>query len=466
MMEPPMLRRTIFAFAAALLLVACTSCGTDPPNNEDDCDAGEDGCNVVQIETCSGPSDCPIGKSCKEGRCVSADAQCEKDEDCGEDRRCDDGVCYAKKREIRPIPDMGPSDGGTDGGDGGQTCTGCYLPVEADADAGDAGDAGTSDAGMGECVEGTTKEACGGGGGVCMTCPGDQLCDEGTCVDPPSCDETNCDGCCSGNECLQGDTDMACGTGGMACQTCENPAVCDAAAGSCFVPCNEDTCSGCCDADGECVEGDATATCGSGGLDCMECDSTTQNCSQGECVDKGCSETCNGCCDGDSCLSGDLTGACGWFGVACVACGTGMTCSTGQCVVDSNSRWDVIVISATVPDRNSNGDTWDSFGGLPDPYVRLKTEDAGTTWDEDTLVKSDQTDPFWFENLLQDVPARALMDRIDVWVRDSDTFGDTTMGSCYADLVQADFDGTSFPIVCPAHGDQVEVTVRLRVLPH
>jgi hypothetical protein len=463
-----MIRRTILPIVAAFFLVACASCGTDnPPNNQDDCDGGD--CNVIQIESCDGPSDCPIGKSCREGKCVSADAQCETDEDCGPDRRCEDGICFAKEREIRPIPDMTTADMGDDSG-GSNVCNGCYLPTSGGgADAGDAGDAGTdmgADAGMGECVEGNTKEACGGGGAVCITCPGEQLCDEGTCVDPPTCDETNCDGCCNGSECLEGNTDDACGTGGMACETCSSPAVCDADTNSCVVPCNEDTCSGCCTADGECVDGEAIDACGTGGMNCMECNPADQNCSQGACVDKGCSETCDGCCDGDACLSGDLDGACGWFGVACITCDTGMTCEFGNCVVDANSRWDVEIVSAAVPDKNANGDDWDSFGGLPDPFVRFKTEDSGMTWDETTETKDDTTYPFYFETIVTDVPARALMDRWDIWVEDSDTFGSPVMGSCYGDFVQADFDGSTFPVTCPAHGDQVEVTVRLRLLPH
>lgn len=429
----------LLLLSGALLLGAC---GTDvPPEEENN--------TIVIMTSCGGPSDCDIGKTCKEGKCISADAQCVADADCGPDRRCDNGVCFNKEREVRPVPDGGipdpvdPVDAG-DGDMGPEPCNGCEDPD------------------TGECLAGNAVEACGGGGSVCMACePGDS-CDEGTCVSPPSCDPTACDGCCDGDECVTGDSDEACGLDG-ACQQCASPTVCEA--GECVTPCNEDTCDGCCNGDGECVEGAVTSACGTGGIECMTCGSD-QNCSAGECVDRECSDTCIGCCDGDQCLSGDLDGACGWFGVACVGCGTGMTCSIGQCVVDPDSKWNVEVISATVPDRNASGGTWDSFGGLPDPYVRLKTEDDPVTFEESTTVISDTTSPFWFETILVGVPARALKDRLTVWVRDSDTFGDTTMGSCYSEFVQSDFSGSAFDINCPAHDDQVAVTVRLRVTPN
>ena len=418
------------------------ACSTDPGTSNSETNNDD---NVVVISDCDGPSDCPIGKTCMNQMCVSATEQCVSDEDCGADRRCDDGVCFAKEREVRPVPDGGiPDPPEDDMGTGG--CAGCIDPV------------------TGACLDGNTEAACGGGGADCSTCEGDAVCDEGACVMPQTCDTTNCDGCCNADgECVAGDADTACGTGGDACQQCSAPAVCGD--GACVVPCNEDTCDGCCDADGECIAGDADAACGSGGVACAAC-GTDQTCSTGECVDLGCSETCNGCCDGDQCLSGNLESACGWFGDACVSCGTGMECSVGQCVVDPDSKWDIQVVSATVPDRDANGDTWDSFGGLPDPFVRLETEDGVNTFSAETDDVPNTTTPFYFDTILTGVPARALQDRLTVWVRDADTFGSTTMGSCYSEFVQSDFSGAAFDINCPANNDQVAVTVRLRVTPN
>lgn len=372
--------------------------------------------------------------------CVSATAQCVNDSDCGPDRRCDDGICFAKEREVRPVPDGGIPDPDEDMGG----CGGCIEMA------------------TGACLPGDLQAACGGGGADCIACGADEICAEGSCETPPTCDASNCDGCCNGDVCEPGSAATACGSGGAACQQCDDGATCEG--NVCVAACGPDTCTGCC-ADGTCVPGDDDDMCGGAGAACSDC-GDDETCTGGTCVSLSCSQTCDGCCDGSTCLSGGLDNACGAFGDACVSCGTGLSCSLGQCVVDPNSRWDVQVVSATVPDRDVNNETWDSFGGLPDPYVRLVAADGGQTWDEETSFQSDTLTPLWVETILLDVPARALQDMLTIYVRDSDTFADNTMGACFTSLVQSDFNGQTFDVTCPESNEYVRLTVRLRVFPH
>lgn len=83
------------------------------------------------------------------------------------------------------------------------------------------------------------------------------------------------------------------------------------------------SCSGCCTASGQCLAGTAHDACGSGGLDCSECPSTSR-CENaaggGQCA--SCSQlNCNGCCNGQGeCVAGTSDAACGNAGRQCVTC--------------------------------------------------------------------------------------------------------------------------------------------------
>ena len=150
-------------------------------------------------------------------------------------------------------------------------------------------DAGTSDA---QCTNGTCENgACvpldggiaggggsGGGGGQGSDGGGGGTgdCAKGTCT-----------GCCDRNDtCWGGTLDTACGSSGGSCQDCTTPDAlicqnhtCVKSSGNCGVG----SCSGCCVFGGGCVSGFAKTECGNGGLQCIDCSTTNQNCVNGYC---------------------------------------------------------------------------------------------------------------------------------------------------------------------------------------
>lgn len=76
------------------------------------------------------------------------------------------------------------------------------------------------------CQAGTDHSFCGSGGGWCTVCFPNQDCRPylydagGFCQTNTACDSTNCTGCCIGNVCAQGDQGNACGFGGVPCMNC------------------------------------------------------------------------------------------------------------------------------------------------------------------------------------------------------------------------------------------------------
>jgi hypothetical protein len=111
---------------------------------------------------------------------------------------------------------------------------------------------------QGKCQAGTVTTACGGGGMLCVTCPGTQTCGGGVCKDSPRevrCGSSSCRGCCdSAGTCLAGSIASACGTAGSTCVACPGLQVCTSGVcGGCSgfsrgSTCakNSDCCSGSC----------------------------------------------------------------------------------------------------------------------------------------------------------------------------------------------------------------------------
>jgi hypothetical protein len=111
---------------------------------------------------------------------------------------------------------------------------------------------------------------------------------------------------------------------GQCANVCSSPEEC--INGTCRAPCTPDTCpNGCCDANGVCQPGTATSECGFGGEPCHVCTPPEQCRANGTCRASCGPDTCpNGCCDANGeCLSGDENVACGTGGVQCVPCDTG-----------------------------------------------------------------------------------------------------------------------------------------------
>jgi len=219
---------------------------------------------------------------------------------------------------------------------GSQTCTGCCF-----------GD---------QCLSGTDPAACGISGAVCGNClaSGGKCVAEGTggvCEGQPTCNASNCPGCCQGTMCVPGSSPTACGSGGQTCTNCQTLGEgCGAAGGGFFCEsvsaCGPENCPGCC-AGNACLPGTDPNECGIGGQFCENCASLGGACiaSQGGfggfCENNNlCGPNCQGCCEGSACEPGNNPTACGTFGQPCTDCTQfGETCGgadagfgQGQCV--------------------------------------------------------------------------------------------------------------------------------------
>lgn len=72
-------------------------------------------------------------------------------------------------------------------------------------------------------------------------------------------------------------------------------------------------------------------------------------------------------------------------------CDRGFVCQGSTCVLDPTGRWVIRVTTGTVAMRKSSGDTWDVFGGAPDPKVCLTLSGSRTC----TPVVDDSFAPTW-----------------------------------------------------------------------
>jgi hypothetical protein len=103
------------------------------------------------------------------------------------------------------------------------------------------------------------------------------------------CSPANCPGCCdSAGSCQLGDDDGKCGSGGRACVACGDPSpACSDGICLPLMPlahCGPVTCGGgCCDTNGDCLLGQSTPACGTGGNACVDCESRGEVCTMGSC---------------------------------------------------------------------------------------------------------------------------------------------------------------------------------------
>ena len=316
----------------------------------------------------------------------------------------------------------------------------------------------------GACVKGDADSACGAGGGECARCDlskGEACGDENTCVAPPSCDPTTCNGCCDGETCVPIPTDAACGAMGVECQDCTETGGRCGSEKICEPPCGPETCPGCCNGAGECVSGDSKGVCGSGGEACGAC-SLEQECevkpgggtpAAGQCVDAGCASSCNGCCDGDTCLGGAATEACGKGGAQCQDCGSSAMCAatTGKCAPKSEVTWDLMLLQGKFPEKKENGKNWDSFGGKPDPFVRAFYTDPVTGKEVSKKSSADggTLTPKWNEVLFSDLNAQAILSDLKFdYIDDDLTLNDTLGKDCELADSNVLFDEKPHTIFC------------------
>jgi hypothetical protein len=321
---------------------------------------------------------------------------------------------------------------------------------------------------------------CGSAGETCKACTGMDTCQDKHCTPPAACNATTCPmGCCDNmDHCQMGNTTAACGAGGNACASCTGAgATCTA--GVCKTPCGPGNCAGCCDSTGACVASVNTA-CGIDGVSCNAC-MGSDICSNGKCIATACKGTCGGCCQGTTCQPGNTNPLCGKSGDSCGQCVGSQTCQSGVCHVDPNSLWDFQVASGTVPERDKNNATWDSFGGLPDPLVELDLDYGGAN--QAILFSdyvSDTTTPDWSSTTYMGkvyasgsspmgIKASLMLQSSYLQVYDYDPLdANDDMGFCSFTITEAMFNGSlqTFTCASASNSQSVTWTLKFRIVPH
>ena len=194
------------------------------------------------------------------------------------------------------------------------------------------------------CLRGESTDACGIYGYACVACPHGASCFKGACSIPdPNCGPSNCAGCClDANTCSFGTAPDACGFGGADCQGCGSAndlMACVPQAGgggSCLPTCDTTNCHGCCDG-ATCLLGQSESSCGAMGQACASCVSGESCILQGDgnggiCQLPCSPSSCAGCCASDVCAVGTQDLACGVGGETCVDCTPGhLRCLSGVC---------------------------------------------------------------------------------------------------------------------------------------
>lgn len=295
-----------------------------------------------------------------------------------------------------------------------------------------------------ECVTNSSTDPtfCGQGGSVCRRCNSGDICSAGICVTATDCSQCPNSGCClGGTQCMEGNTRQACGERGDACVSCSGTEVCDSATNTCVASqCNSATCDGCCTANGECKEAgtvnQSKNACGTGGQACQTCAASDLACTDGMCVpmDADCLDFCtNGCCMGETCVDfiTQDNAACGRPAgntpTDCIACTGEDNCAQGFC--EAGPAWVVTIISATFADTDFEGESWDIFGGDPDPKIvgglgGANPDDFLVPFEDDTLT------PVWNYSVGSYRQTDLLNNGLNLEFLDDDSFVDDDMGGC------------------------------------
>lgn len=352
------------------------------------------------------------------------------------------------------------------------------------------------------CVSGGYPAGCGTKGAACEVCAEGASCNGGRCVRP--CGPDTCAGCCSATgECLAGASDLtACGESGAACAPCGASEAC--VAGKCVAATCSATCNGCCKPDGSCVAYAATpgsstsgATCGARGGTCVAC-ADNASCEEGACrPNPGTAPACGGCWAADgTCTAGSDVVACGSAGMACDACGAfacvedldGAPVVHRACYLPTSQSYDVLLLDATFPSTDDDGDSWDPFGGLPDPKVHAGACDlAATALDPknvpeclvaDSAVVADTLGPSWgAAALFSGIDARHLR-FLTFWLYDDDVALKDAVADCQLVLNPTDRDremfrryekvlaGGVFEVACNSPKRKGVAKLRVRLRPH
>jgi hypothetical protein len=76
-------------------------------------------------------------------------------------------------------------------------------------------------------------------------------------------------------------------------------------------------------------------------------------------------------------------------------CGLGFACQTNTCVAEGSALWVLKVTRGTVKDKNPDGDAWDPFSGLPDPFACMTINGQRLC----TMSADNTLSPMWNETL-------------------------------------------------------------------
>jgi hypothetical protein len=279
-----------------------------------------------------------------------------------------------------------------------------------------------------------------------------------------SCTSENCQGCCREDRCLDGKEAEACGKGGGSCQTCSAAQNCTEEQ-QCHEPCGPNNCKGCCDGD-NCIPGTMTAKCGAEGAQCTQCDADNPDlvCSDQKCIDGSCKATCaSGCCTAAGCQDGTSSDLCGTGAAACVACGYGKQCSNHACVLNVDSKWDVLIASGDIPENKLNGDNWDPFYGAADPFVKVYSNLGADSHSGQTAYQKDNFHPVWSETPLKGVSAKELMNNFSFEIWDDDVDFDDQVGGCKVGVAASAFGGALQSVTCAQSPTLPAVTLRFKI---
>lgn len=185
-------------------------------------------------------------------------------------------------------------------------------------------------------------------------------------------------------------------------------------------------------------------------------------------ISRGCGpDNCSGCCSGDVCLAGNAANACGAAGRTCIDCGPVGLCSSGTCRTDPASRWNVIIEWLRVPMHDTNGDAWDAFGGLPDPFVRVYVG-SESNFVGATSAASDTLEATFNARVATNQRADALRTYLSFEVMDEDVSSHDFIGHCYVPVDDSAFAGSSLTHDCPRipSEGQAGFTIRWRLERH
>ncbi|MFZ4579854.1 MAG: hypothetical protein ACOYOB_15805 [Myxococcota bacterium] len=174
--------------------------------------------------------------------------------------------------------------------------------------------------------------------------------------------------------------------------------------------------------------------------------SCTNECAAPTCAfgsEVGCTKGSDGCWKKlapQACTYGEI---CANGMAGCGPCASHSQCTTeevctgwGECTSPFGITLDVLVQSATFQTYDPNGESWDAFGGMPDPRICIETKTAVLAC---TAVKQDTFNASYWTTLSVDIP---YGESFCVVAYDSDVASDDYAdGTCFGDLPGLIHDG-------------------------